>query len=111
MTLTILLGWCLAALGVAYLWHVVRRSQPKRPKFALVPPPVEVTITLTQRQLANMQIAALLVSTGAEKAVALGCDYANSAGVGRLIVLVCDDATFVKAVEPAVRAHLEAGKA
>lgn len=111
MTLTIALIWCLLAIATAYLWHRVRRSQP-RPRMTLLPrtaPPVDVTITLTQRQLANIQLAALAVSLGAEKAIGLGCDYANSAGVGRLIILICDEAVFTKAVSPALEAHLKSG--
>ena len=105
----IALGWATVVGVTVAAWRRFCRKQP-RP----APPPFRaiddgsMRVTLTERQRVSIELAALAVSTHMEKAVALGCDYTNSAGVGRLVVLVCDDEVFTRAVEPAVKAHLAA---
>lgn len=111
------LGWTGIAFVLGSLWHGFLRKQPRARHAAPSPegaPPqpcgcsVCRDLTLTPRHLTEIQVGVLLVGTGASRVVALGLDYLNEKGPGRVAITISDGALFEQVVAPAVKAHLAA---
>ena len=122
-TLGIAVVWAALIAFIVVVWHSIHGRQARAAAAPLMirtgyltqlgPPKCNcgicagrVALPLSTQEVANVQAGVLAVVGGVTRVVAAGADYMTASGVGRVALIICDDALFTQVVEPAIEKHL-----
>lgn len=108
-------GWVGIIFMLVALWRVILAKQPRPAKPRRVAPKCscaicggEITAPLSEREIHNVQAGIIEVVSGATRSVVGTAEYMTTQGLGRVVLIICDDAIYTQVVDPAIRAHLQA---
>lgn len=119
-----ILGWACIIYAIVSLWSTFGKRRPRRAvatpiragySVQLGPPKCScgictgrVPLPLGAQEIANVQAGVIAVAGCVTRAIAGTADYMTGSGVGRVALIICDDALFTQVVEPAIKQHLAA---